>query len=860
MELKFQSNLEFQHDAIQSIVKLFESQKLVVNDLLGADGIIPNKLDLDEPQIRENLIQIQTENKIIDQSDNKTPQTNTLTNMDFSIEMETGTGKTYVYLRTIFELCKNYGFKKFLIVVPSVAIREGVLKNLRITEKHFKSLYDNMSYRYYEYDSKKINHIRQFSRANTIEIMIITIDSFKKDTNIMNQTRDSLQGQKPIDLVSKTRPILIIDEPQNMETQIAKEAIKKMNPLFTLRYSATHKNYYNLIYRLSPIDAFNKNLVKKIEVSAVTEDGNYNDALIHCAEIKIVSKKIKAKLDVNKKMKNRMKLAAITVINGDDLSKKTNNSEYNGFKVIEINAKYNFIKFSNGVKLKLGQEQGKDKDSIMESQIIHTIDEHFNKYGLLKQEGIKPLSLFFIDKVDNYLQKDGFIRKTFEKWFNQKKKEFPDFKDLNVNDVHSGYFSEKKRDNAIEKDKDAFDLIMRDKERLLSFDEPVQFIFSHSALREGWDNPNVFNICTLNQSVSRIKKRQEIGRGMRLPVNQKGDRITDKEYTLTVIANESYAEYASRLQKEYEDEYGCGFVGPKPKNKKEKHTLKTKFNFELDPNFKILWEKVSKKTRYAVEIDTNKLINNCVTKINKQIAINSIKIKIDTVELRLEKNKGIETIFKGSSQKEIDKLFNIPNIVEQISNETKLTRSTIVKILTQIKNLDLIFKNPQEYIASCTLIIKEILADFLVNEIKYLEIDDWYDMKLFEDVETYNDIVLKVNKTIYDGIVFDSQTEKDFAEKLDKNDDRIKLFIKLPRWFKISTPIGNYNPDWAIVMDDIDASGNTLERLYFVTETKGTMKIDDLRANEKRKIQYGKKHFESIGVGYKVANTINDLL
>ena len=853
MELKFQSNLDFQLDAINSVVQLFESQKFVDDNYwnVGENGIISNRLDLDDSQILENLNYIQRENKI--------SEAKNLKNKNFTIEMETGTGKTYVYLRSIFELNKNYGFKKFMIVVPSIAIREGVIKNLQITEKHFKSIYDNISYRYYEYDSKKINHIRQFSRGSTIEIMIITIDSFKKDTAIMNQERDVLQGQKPIELVSKTRPILILDEPQNMETEKAKESLEKLNSLFTLRYSATHREYYNLVYRLTPIDAAEKNLVKKIEVSSVTEDGNYNDAFIHCAEIKITNNKIKAKLDVNKKTNTAIKLSSITVRNNDDLFKKTNNPEYSGFVVSEINARYNFIKFSNGVKLKQGQEQGKDKDKIIESQIRHTVAEHFEKYERLKKDGIKPLSLFFIDKVDNYLHKDGFIRKTFEESFNQIKKEYPDFKNVDVKNVHSGYFSKKKTDKSIEMDKSAFDLIMKDKEKLLSFDEPVQFIFSHSALREGWDSPNVFNICTLNQTVSSIKKRQEIGRGMRLPVNQQGDRITNKEHILTVVANESYKEYVSKLQQEYVDEYGDVILSRLPADGRKKSILKIKKHFNLIPEFEKLWDKVSEKTEYAVKIDTDKLIEECINEINANIATDSIKIKIETVELKLEKEgEGIKTIFKGSSQNTLDKVYRIPNIVEHISNETRLTRTTIVQILTGIDNLNLIFKNPQEFIASCTRMIKAKMADFLINGIEYLKNNDLYRMELFENLETYSNLIVEVKKTIYDGVVYDSEIEKSFAKDLD-NMSGVKLFVKLPKWFTVSTPIGDYNPDWAIVKDNVDALGKTCDTLYFVTETKGTQNIDELRPKEKQKILCGRKHFKTIGVRYEIAKDIDHI-
>lgn len=846
MELKFQRDLDFQLTAINSTIDLFQSQKFTQEDfiIIPENGIIPNVLNLTQKQVLENLNEIQQRNNIspIDKLDG----------MNFSVEMETGTGKTYVYLRTIFELNKNYGFKKFIIIIPSVAIREGVLKSLKITEKHFKEIYENISYSYYEYDSKKINLVRQFARGNKVEIMVMTLDSFNKDTNIMNQERDTLYGQKPIDLVSKTKPILILDEPQNMESEIAKQALANLDPLFTLRYSATHRNYYNLIYRLTPVDAYNKHLVKRIEVASVIKEGDFNTAFIKCTEIKADAKGIKAKLEVNKKVKNGFKVSQIIVNGGDDLQIKTQSDEYVGFIIAEINAKYNFVKFSNGVTINLGEEQGGDRTDLMKIQIEQTIEEHFRKYRILKKMGIKTLSLFFIDRVDNYLSKDGIIRKFFEESFNQLKKQFDDFKDIDVKTVHSGYFSKMKNEKSMEQDKDTFDLIMRDKERLLSFDEPIQFIFSHSALREGWDNPNVFNICTLNQSISNIRKRQEIGRGMRLPVNQQGTRIIDEYNVLTVIANENYAEFASKLQKEYEDEYGTGSA-PKITNARNRTTLKLKKGYQLNPEFKELWKRVAKRTKYAIQIDTNDLIKQCISKINSEISIDSIKVKIETVALSLDREMKVVTTFKGYGHEFIDKNYSIPNIIEHISNETKLTRETVVNIITEIKNLDLIFKDPQEFVASATLIIKEKLADFLVNGIKYLEINDWYKMELFKDIETYQDMIIPVDHSIYDGIIWDSDVEKNFASTLNEMPN-VKLFIKLPDWFVIETPIGEYNPDWAIVMDDVDQHGNIRERLYFITETKGTTNLDELRPSEKRKIKCAKKHFETINVDYKVVS------
>jgi type III restriction enzyme len=416
-----------------------------------------------------------------------------------------------------------------------------------------------------------------------------------------------------------------------------------------------------------------------------------------------------------------------------------------------------------------------------------------------------------------------------------------------------------KTEKSMEQDKDTFDLIMRAKERLLSFAEPVQFIFSHSALREGWDNPNVFNICTLNQTVSDIKKRQEIGRGMRLPVNQNGERVLGEHNVLTVVANESYAKYVSTLQNEYIDEYGEEISPPKPANARNRTVLKLKKGFQLHPEFKELWKRVSKRTKYAVEIDSEELIKQCVSKINSTISVDQVRVRIEAVALELEAGKGIVTTFKGIGHELVDKAYPIPNVIEYVSNETHLTRGSVVAILSSIDNLDLLFRDPQEFIASVVFIIKETLADFLVNGIKYLEVDDWYKMELFHDIETYQDLIIPVENSIYEGVVWQSETERKFAEALNGMPN-VKLFIKLPNWFVVETPIGEYNPDWAIVMDDVDQHGEVRQRLYFVTETKGSTDLESLRLPEKRKILCAKKHFGSIKVEYKVVDKPEKIL
>lgn len=849
MELQFQSNLDFQIEAVKSIVDLFETQEFLNHNQwnVGENGIIPNTLDMDSQVLLDNLKSIQRRHGLSEDQE--------LREMNFSVEMETGTGKTYVYLRTIFELNKHYGFRKFMIIVPSVAIREGVLKSLLITKRHFQDIYANVPYRYYEYDSKKINHIRQFARGSFIEIMVITVDSFNKDTNIMNQERDGLQGQKPIELVQKTRPILILDEPQNMESDLSKTSLKSLNPLFTLRYSATHRDPYNLTYRLTPVDAARKNLVKKIEVSSITDSGDFNVPYVQCVDIKSTSNNIKAKAIVNKITDSGTAASTITIKSGDDLAHKTNNPQYDGYVVSEIDSRYNFIKFNNGITLKKGDIHGPDRRQIMEMQIRHAVELHFKKHEQLKPEGIKPLTLFFIDKVDNYLSESGFIRTAFKNAFNTIKTDYQDFRNVDVDSVHGGYFSNRSTEASIKKDKQTFDLIMKDKESLISFNTPMQFIFSHSALTEGWDNPNVFTICTLNPTASIMKKRQEIGRGMRLPINQRGDRITHGEHVLTIVANERYEEYAKKLQSEYE--YGGNIAPPQPMNSSARTTLRLKHRFTR-PEFKTLWAKVAKKTKYAVDINSTKLVQECIAEINT-ITIDKIKIQIQRVELNLE-DKGVTTKFIGKSQPvKASSPHPVPDIVEHIAKETMLTRGTIVKIMMGINNLELVFKNPQEFVSSCTTIIKEKLADSLVNGIKYIQVDDYYRMSLFDDIDVYGSSVVSVDKTIYDSVACDSKVEEQFAKDLD-GEDQIKLFVKLPRWFTVDTPIGQYNPDWAIVKNNADEFGVMQEAVYLVVETKGSLDSADLRPNEKRKIRCGLLHFQALGVKYGVYTNVSALL
>ena len=594
MEFKFESDQEFQIQAIESITQLFDGQHFVEAQFDFNErsfAFVPNSLEVDNDAILENLKQVQKDNALpLDETLECIEETVPLFDEEtkvsfpnFSVEMETGTGKTYVYLRTIMELFRHYGLRKFIIVVPSVAVREGVIKTLEMTQSHLRQLYDNLPYLYYSYDSSKLSDVREFAFSDSVEVFVMTIDSFNKTSNRIYHPTDALQGEVPIHFVQATRPILILDEPQNMVSQLRVKALATLNPLFTLRYSATHRVSYNLVYRLTPIEAYQDGLVKKIEVAGIQQEDDVNQPFVRVNKIQRNKNIFSAQLSVHKLMKDgTVKEQRVTVKPGDDLTKKTNRPEYEGYIVDEINPFGGFLQFVNGVEIEEGGSRGEDKDAIFEAQIRDTIEEHFRKQERLKSSNIKVLSLFFIDKVDNYAQETGIIRQLFKKCFNELKQKYTSWKNIDADLVQASYFAHQRTNSGeikrtetgeiiyqdsstgtAEHDVSAYDLIMKEKERLLSFDEPRCFIFSHSALREGWDNPNVFQICTLNQTTSEIKKRQEIGRGVRLAVDQEGNRIYDETVNiLTVIPNESYASYVDSLQMELQEEYGDQDLSP----------------------------------------------------------------------------------------------------------------------------------------------------------------------------------------------------------------------------------------------------------------------------------------------------------
>lgn len=883
MKLAFDSNLQYQQDAIQSITGLFEGQPkedsiLEFNfkeegtlDLINGVG---NNLILSEDQILSNLQTIQIANEI--------EQSTELDGMHFSVEMETGTGKTYVYLRSIYELNTLYGFKKFVIVVPSVAIREGVLKNLEITHEHFQNLYDNIPVNFQVYDSTKVSTLRGFATNNNIEVLVINIDSFAKDQNIINQPHYRANGRKPIEFIQSVNPIVIVDEPQNMETEKRIAAIKNLQSLCTLRYSATHRNQYNLTYNLNPVKAYDLGLVKQIEVDSIVEENAFNDAFVQVDSIKATKTKVTAKVSINVNDKGGVKKKSVSVKVGDDLYKLSNEREIyaDGYIIEEIDATNNCIAISNGNLLYKGDSQGGLNDEVMKFQIRKTIEEHLKKEKRLNKLGIKVLSLFFIDKVANYRHYDSAgiqHQGKFAVWFEEIYQEYiakPAFAALDkfsVEKTHNGYFSQDKKgkfkdtSGITKADDDTYSLIMKDKEKLLNIDNSLRFIFSHSALREGWDNPNVFQICTLNETKSDVKKRQEIGRGLRLAVDQTGQRTYDQNINrLTVIANESYDDFAKTLQKEIEDDCGVAFKG-RIKNKRERTAITYRKGFEADPKFLEIWENLKKKTTYRVDYKTDELITLASKSVKELPKIKAPSIRSTKVNINMT-DEGIETMYAGDKVESYENYsWKIPDVLGYIQSKTELTRSTIQEILSKSERIGDILINPQLFLDLSTQAIKRTLYDLMIDGIKYQKIGGLdYEMALFEaqELEVYlNDFsftVTDTSKTIYEEFVpLDSGVESRFAQDCETS-EQIKFYFKLPNWFKIPTPIGNYNPDWALVFEDD-------QKIYFVAETKdtGTPEVDltKLKGDEQLKIKCGKAHFNEFEkLEYKVVNKVGQLI
>lgn len=872
-------------------------------------------------------------------------------------------------------------------MVPSVAIKEGVYKSLQITEDHFRELYENVPLDFFVYDSQQLGQVRNFATSDSIQIMVINIDAFRRSfidpekenkANIIHRPHDRMAGSRPIEFIQATRPIVIIDEPQSVDTTAkSKEAIASLHPLCSLRYSATHVDKYHMLYKLDSIDAYERKLVKQIEVAGIEVKDEHNKAYIKLLKVDNKKNGITAQieLDVRDKRTGYVSRKTVTINSSsrrDLLDLSGGRSVYDGYIIEDIYCEKGneYISFTSKPEVvRLGQAIGNvDTDEYKRLQIHKTIEEHLEKELRLRPMGIKVLSLFFIDRVANYRWYDangnphkGKFAKVFEEEYIRAIRK-PKYHILlegaepesAVTGVHNGYFAiDKKKDSSgaemfkessgegkTQADESAYQLIMRDKEKLLSFNSKLKFIFSHSALKEGWDNPNVFQICTLNETSSIIKKRQEIGRGLRIAVNQDGERVHGFEVnTLTVIANESYESFAKQLQKEIEDEEGIkfgvvekhlfagvsvptgdlttsylgveasgvlwdhfqakGYIDAKGKvqdalryalksgqldipEKLSKQTKQItallrkvagKLNVKnaddrqnvtlkravLDSEeFKELWDRIKYKTTFRVDFDSEELICKCAEEIKNSLVAG--RPRFEYTKARTEIDRGgvhVNELTKSVSVCEAQD-YELPDIITYLQNETTLTRRTIVEILKRSGRLPDFKNNPQKFIEQTSLIIKHQMRLFIVDGIKYKKIGNeyYYSQELFEknELQGYLKNTIKSQKSIYDYVIYDSDVEAEFARELEKHEE-VKVYAKLPDKFKIDTPLGCYNPDWAVL---IEMDGQT--KLYFVVETKGTLLTDSLRLIEKAKIACGHKHFKAIGndVEFTVANNYED--
>lgn len=993
MKIQFEGNLNYQQDAIEAVIDVFGGQEKLQSNftVLAPKGEIieyendlgyANKLSLLPKQLIENVQNIQMRNGLRISNPNQLDAKD----LQFSIEMETGTGKTYVFTRSILEMNRKYGFKKFIIVVPSVSIREGINKSLELTDDHFKQVFENTPYKYFIYDSSNLSQVRDFATSDQIRIMIINIQAFAKDVEATGAKRILLDyndklGAIPINLIKETNPVVIIDEPQStMSSLLQKKSIQNLNPLAVFRFSATHKEKINLLYKFDAVDAYNDGKVKKIEVAAVTTKQDVSDgAFIQCDSISNKNG-FKAKLILDVKGKNgKVSRTAKEVKLGNDLYEITKLDQYFGFIVNEISTEPEFIAFANGQFLQTGQTLGGIDDiSIKRKLIAKTIQEHLDKEIKLNPKGIKVLSLFFIDSVSKYRQYDdegnptnGDYATIFEEEYSRiiqspkyKLSLFKEVKDQNVDvsAVHKGYFSSDKKgkksnskdkfeyfkdtSGSVKADEDTYQLIMKDKERLLSFDSQVRFIFSHTALKEGWDNPNVFQICLLKEmGASEIRRRQEIGRGLRISVDQNGERVYDESVNiLTTIVNESYTEFVEGYQKELTEDTGIrfgylalesfntvvtsldengepvylgqqtsdkiyqhfieqGYVDKKGKiqdslkvaikegsvdlgqefeeniakqiinrikevagsldikNNDDRKDINIRKEVYLSEDFKALWDSIKYKTIYQVAFDSTQLIENCIKSINNNVMNQQSKVEFVKGKLAVGKG-GVST--EGELKSYVEYISapvkNVPDIVSYLQNQTDLTRKTIVAILKGLEPRVInYFKiNPQAFIESCMDVINIQKRLFIVDGIKYQKIgnESYYDQKRIEEEDTIGYIskyMTEATKSVYEYNVCDSDVEVNLAKEFEQSEN-VSVYTKLPSWFAVPTPLGNYNPDWAILYNK-----NGDEKLYFITESKGTIFDEALRPIEKGKIRCGKEHFKSIGSRMIVAHTLEDV-
>ena len=1010
MKLQFKHQ-KFQADAAKAVVDVFAGQPYLTPSYMMDRGsgyyqqtiteeqdytgwsnqkIVP---ELNDRLILEHINTIQRANQI-------KPSMKLEGRYNLTIEMETGVGKTYTYIKTMYELNRAYGWSKFIVVVPSIAIREGVYKSFQVTQEHFAEEYGK-KIRFFIYNSTQLTEIDRFASDNSINVMIINSQAFNakgKDARRIYMKLDEFRSRRPIDIIAKTNPIVIIDEPQSVEGKQTKENLKQFNPLMTLRYSATHKSdsIYNMIYRLDAMEAYNKRLVKKIAVKGITESGSTaTESYIYLESINLSKAAPTATIQFDMKGATGIRKITRTVSEGYNLYDNSGQMEEykQGFVVSRIDGRDDSVEFINGIKLYAGDVIGKvSEDQLRRIQIRETILSHIQRERELFYKGIKVLSLFFIDEVAKYKQYDAAGQPMNGSYAEMFEEEYQDvisnlqigigeddymkyLSAISADKTHAGYFSIDKKGKMIDSkvarketttdDVDAYDLIMKNKELLLDRNpkkSPVRFIFSHSALREGWDNPNVFQICTLKQSSSDVRKRQEVGRGLRLCVNQDGERMDTNVLgndvhnvnVLTVIASESYDSFANGLQNEIAEAVADRpkavtaelFIGKVIKDDKgneqvvdgdtgraihfdlivngyidKKGVLTDKYyedkangelkiaeevadsaasvieiidsiydsramqpenarsnNVELEvdesklamPEFKALWAKINSKSVYVVDFDTDELVRKSIDSLDRKLRVSKIYFKVETGAMEQIKSK--EELVSGASFVK-EKSASYGNVIAVSSNvkydligklvdETGLTRKAIVQILQRIKpeTFEQFKINPEEFIIKAATIINDEKATAIIEHITYDVMDDKYGTDVFTDPTIKGRLgvnAMKAKKHLYDHIVYDSSNEQAFATELDTNTN-VAVYVKLPDGFYISTPVGHYNPDWAIAFYE-----GTVKHIYFVAETKGSMNSMQLRLIEESKIHCAREHFKAISNGevvYDVVDSYKTLL
>lgn len=993
MRLKFEPDLNYQTAAVNAVCDLFKGQDInrteftvtrvsadAAQAVLGLDdnGLgVGNRLTLLDQEILANLRTVQVRNAIA--------PADRLESMDFTVEMETGTGKTYVYLRTIFELNKRYGFTKFLIVVPSVAIREGVAKTFEVTRNHFRALYAGQPMDWFVYDSSKIGQVLEFATSSTIKVMVATIGSLNKlDTNVFYTPHEKTGGERPVDLVKATRPVIIIDEPQSVEggtKGAGAKALRDMNALCRLRYSATHVHKHHMVYRLDAVDAYEQRLVKRIDVAGLEIVGAHNSPYVKLVEVRTAKGKPPiARVEIDLQRSGAVSREVITVQDGDDLAERTGRDVYrdvsigtiektNGGGLLQLNAPGD-LRY-----LREGESFGDvDRLAIVRRMIERTIREHFTREKVLRPQGIKVLSLFFIDRVDRYriYHEDGSTSlgpygEMFEEEY-RKLAQHPDFQSLFANvpidpaSAHGGYFSRDKKGRVTEPELNAagelknatsrddaergFNLIMRDKEKLLDEATPLRFIFSHSALREGWDNPNVFQICALREMGSETERRQTVGRGLRLCVDKHGVRRRDEGLNvLTVIAGESYAHFAEGLQKQIEQDLGIkfgtvaddafaalsfenadgelqpigvnesealvrwlreqGYIDARGKVQDElRRALKdphfslpdafasveaaakvilTKLAGKLEvrdaderrpislnrqvflgEDFRALWDRIKAKTTYRLNFNNEALVADAIERLKCMPPITRAQARWRKAEMEITEGgvTGVNERVSGFHHLPEDNT-HVPDVLGELQNRTQLTRRSLAKILVESERLDDLRQNPAAFIDQTANLINKAKVAALVDGVRYRKLGDMevYAQELFEEQELtgYLSKMVEATKAPTTHIRFDTPSEGAFAQALNAN-EAVRVFAKLPAWFRVPTPLGSYNPDWAVLVQT-----EAGERLYFVVETKPTNLIDDLHHLEAGKVKCGSKHFEAIAATpgeprFLQAGGVDDLL